>query len=369
MSPSPRVAMVVPALPRGGNVTGSPAHVRKLVKALDAAGAQVSLHELRLDGPAGLARAATGAMRLAWRVRAERSQLVYCHGHIAALIALPAARLAGIPAVCEVHGLYVASGLGQPGSRPFLSRLAKASECIALRSVDLVVAQARSMARHIEEGARVPRERLTILYPGLETSEFSGYRGPPAVVPNLAPGQRAVMYVGSIHGYQGLDLLAAAQRHLPPGHRVVLLLSSDGGPTVDPIVAFGFDAATTSVVRPSSPSELPAWLAAADVLVHARPDVPDNLNVQSKLGLYLASGRPIAATNVGDYEDLLGEAAGCVLSPPDPLRLAAAIARAANDPRVSEAAAEHNPVIARRHFEVSDNAKRLLARCAALGIQ
>ncbi|HET9594755.1 MAG TPA: glycosyltransferase [Anaeromyxobacteraceae bacterium] len=117
---------------------------------------------------------------------------------------------------------------------------------------------------------------------------------------------------------------------------------------------------------PEHGSDPDALLAGADALVHARPDLPDNVNVQSKLGLYLASGRPIAATDVGDYRALLGAAPGCVLAPPEPEALAAAIARAASDERVARAAREGNGALARQHFEASRNAERLLALYAAL---
>ena len=113
------------------------------------------------------------------------------------------------------------------------------------------------------------------------------------------------------------------------------------------------------------------------MLVHARPDCPDNRNVQSKLGLYLASGRPIAATDVGDYGPLLAPSRGCRLARPDPVRLAVAIAAAGTDPDVAAAARSENPAIARRHFESSENAARLLRiydglhrsrrRCRAVG--
>ena len=96
------------------------------------------------------------------------------------------------------------------------------------------------------------------------------------------------------------------------------------------------------------------------MLVHARPDCPDNVNVQSKLGLYLASGRPVAATRVGDYGPLLAPWRGCRLSRPDPARLAFAIAAAGTDPDVALAAGEENPAIARRHFESADNAAQVV---------
>jgi glycosyltransferase involved in cell wall biosynthesis len=199
-----------------------------------------------------------------------------------------------------------------------------------------------------------------VIYPGLRTAEFSDPSIAPALVPGLDPGLPVAMYVGSTHAYQGLDLLASAQRRLGRKVSFVLVLSRDAGAPEDAVARFGFDPECTQVLHPDGPGRLPALLRAASVLVHARPDCPDSVNVQSKLGLYLAAGRPIAATDVGDYGPLLAPSRGCRLARPDPVRLAAAIAAAATDPAVAEAARRENPAIARRHFESSVNAARLL---------
>lgn len=350
--------------PPGVNQTGTPAHVRKTLKAVEDAGALAFLLELdveRLHRPSRLA----AALGRAWRaLRDGRADLLHVHGHIAAAAALPAARLLRLPVLLEIHGLYVPSRAGTPGARPLLSRAAGALELPVIRRADHVIAQGLAMRdRLVRE--RVQPGRVTVLYPGLRTAEFSGYQGPPAEVPGAAPGERIVLYVGSTHAYQGLDLLAAAQRHLPAGFRVALVLSSDSGPPADVITRFGFDPARTTAVHPRGSDDLPAWCRRADVLVHARPDIPDNVNVQSKLGLYLASGKPVAATAVGDYRELMGTAAGCVLAAPEPGAMAAAVMAAAA-PAVAAAAAAGNPVLARRWFEAADNARRLVALYRAL---
>ena len=47
-------------------------------------------------------------------------------------------------------------------------------------------------------------------------------------------------------------------------------------------------------------------LRRADVLVHPRLACRENYSVQSKIAVYLAAGRPIVATDFGDYQALLG---------------------------------------------------------------
>jgi D-inositol-3-phosphate glycosyltransferase len=355
-----RVLLASTRLPRPGtNETGTPAHVRKVLLSLRARGVEASLAEIDpgcAPQPLGLLRATGRALAA---LRASRADVVHVHGHLAAIPLLPAARLAGVPVVVEVHGAYAPSRAGQPGARPRLSRLGAAAELPVLRRADHVVAQARAMAARIAAGGVDPA-RITVLYPGLRTAEFSDPATVPAAIPGAPAGRPVAMYVGSTHAYQGLDLLAAAQRRMAGAVTVVLVLSSDGGPADDPVGRLGFDPASTVVLRPEDPGALPSLLAAASVLVHTRPDCPDGLNVQSKLGLYLASGRPIAATDVGDYRTLLGPSRGCRLSPPDPDRIASAILAAATDPAVERLARLDNPAIARRHFESAESAARLV---------
>jgi len=356
--------MVCQRLPVTGNVTGTPAHVRKTARALAARGMDVRIVELQLDMGAAVHRAAVEVIR-AWRTLARlKPAVIHAHGHVYSLAVLPLARALRIPVVCEVHGLYVPSKWGQPGSRPLLSRLAKATELYALRSADHIVAQASAMAQRIVADAKVPRGRITVLYPGLDTREFSGYTGPRDPLPE-AGADKVVMYVGSTHGYQGLELLARVQRTLPGGFRVVLVLSNDGSTAIR-ADELGFEPQRTVVLTSARSGDLPALLARADVLVHTRPACPENINVQSKLGVYLASGRPVVTTDVGDYADLLRGCAGAIAVPPDPALLGAAIQRAATDPVVSNRARGENVRVAERFFESASNAQCLVELYAAL---
>jgi glycosyltransferase involved in cell wall biosynthesis len=261
--------------------------------------------------------------------------------------------------IIEVHGPYVPSRRSQAGARPVLSRAARCAEIPVLRLADHVLAQAMTMRdRLVRMGLRPGR--ITVLYPGVQTAEFSEHSEVSVEVPGAVEGEKIVLYVGSTERFQGLDLLAAAQRDLPPGFRIVLVISSDAGESGDVLGSFGFDAKRTTVIHPGGSGVIPAWCQRADVLVHARPDVLANMNVQSKLGFYLAAGRPIATTNVGDYPALLGESRGCVLTRPEARAFAGGIVEATRA-EVVAAAAERNPGIARRHFEADSNVRRLVA--------
>ena len=71
--------------------------------------------------------------------------------------------------------------------------------------------------------------QVTVISPGLRTAEFSAPPIAPARIPGLEPGRPVAMSVGSTHAYQGLDLLASAQRRLGRTVTFVLVLSRDAG--------------------------------------------------------------------------------------------------------------------------------------------
>ena len=73
----------------------------------------------------------------------------------------------------------------------------------------------------------------------------------------------------------------------------------------------------------------------ADVLVHPRLACRENYSVQSKIAVYLAAGRPIVATDFGDYPALLGETGAGLLTAVSPGSLAEGIVRVLADPALA----------------------------------
>lgn len=363
------VLMVAPELPSpGSNMTGSPAHVYKISRELAAAGvdvAQCAIDRSAGDVSSGKAQGLAGRMWYLYSVlRKERPDVLHCHGHKAALLATFLAKPMRIPLICEIHGYFNASGTGQTGARPFLSSLLKRLEVSTLRMVDHIIAQSQSMKDFVQERTNCPAEKVTVFYPGLNVAEFSEYQGLPAEIPGVAPETKVILYAGSTFAYQGLDLLAQAQAHFVSTHQdsmVVLVLSNSGSDGTAVCEQFGFLPERTKVIDLVDSASLPAYLARADVLVHARPDTPDNLNVQSKLGLYLAAGKPIVTTNVGDYPAILSGSGGCLLTDPDERQIARAVAVAIDNPELAARARVANPKLANRFFDSRTNVNRLIS--------
>lgn len=363
------VVMVTHRFPAAGeSLTGTPAHIVKLSRALRELGVLVGQLDVEgRGGDCGPEHRACTLGTLPWKLtgilRDHRPDILHAHGHIPALAILPFARFAGIPVLCELHGLYVPSQAGATGARALRSRVAAALEGMALRGSDHVIAQAATMRQRVMGQMNVSSDRITVLYPGLRVAEFSEFAGPEAQIPGIAPEHSVVMYVGSTFGFQGLDLLAQAMALSvigQPMQRLVLVLSGDPDGHAAAVRHLGFDPLYTVVVPAGDGHLIPAYCRRADVLVHSRPDCPDNINVQSKLGLYLAAGRPIVATDVGDYPLLLGASAGCRLAAPNPHALAEALLVSLGNSSMAAAAASENIKLAHKYFDVDENVRRLI---------
>ena len=82
--------------------------------------------------------------------------------------------------------------------------------------------------------------------------------------------------------------------------------------------------------------------------------------MQTKIAVYLASGRPIVATDFGDYQRLLGETGAGLLTPVAALPLADGILRVLTDPALARSLADAAKPVAEEYFGMDRNVDRYL---------
>jgi glycosyltransferase involved in cell wall biosynthesis len=124
----------------------------------------------------------------------------------------------------------------------------------------------------------------------------------------LEPSTRVVLYTGTFEAYQGLDLLFDAMAIVARVRRDARLVLAGGKP--DQIArerararAAGIEAVTIFAgERP--PSDIPAYLLAADVLVSPRSR---GTNTPLKIYQYLRAGKPIVATRLLTHTQVLSD--------------------------------------------------------------
>jgi len=148
----------------------------------------------------------------------------------------------------------------------------------------------------------------------------------------VAPETPLVVYTGTFEAYQGIDLLFAALAVVLRERPDARLLLAGGQPDQIERAKTGARAASVDAAtifageRP--PSEIPAYLLAADVLVSPRSR---GTNTPLKIYQYLRSGKPIVATRLRTHTQVLSDDTA-ILAGPTPEEFARGILTALNDP-------------------------------------
>jgi glycosyltransferase involved in cell wall biosynthesis len=175
-----------------------------------------------------------------------------------------------------------------------------------------------------------------------------------------------VLYTGTFEAYQGLDVLFASMTLVSRDRPDARLVLAGGKP--DQVTsaremarAAGIEAVTLFAgERPAS--EIPAYLAAADVLVSPRSR---GTNTPLKIYQYLRSAKPIVATRLLTHTQVLGEDTA-FLTGVTPREFADGILAALADPRRASEVGRRARELADTKYSYEAYMERTRQACAAL---
>src|SRR5271165_1983611 len=388
MEPRTMRVLMVTSFPIPGEYDGTAMLPIKILRALKPRGVDVVVAYLRLRPPTGLksSRAqfegapvftippagwASGA-GLKQIARELPFDVVHAQHYGGATRAYFACRQNGWPMVYEIHSL-----LGDEVERARLGRGLVFRTYLALerrvyRHAAQIIALGEPVKHVVVTEKGVPADRVSVIYPGIDLAEYEA-PGDPAVIPGIGPEHKVIMYIGSIvHPNQGVPILIDALPRIfaaRPDARCVLV----GGPAEAGEryrAQLGRHGERLIVLTGQTPDQVVALSRRADVLVHPRLACRENYSVQSKIAVYLAAGRPIVATDFGDYQRLLGRTGAGLLTPVAAGPLAEGILKVLADPDLAASLAAACGPVAREHFAMDRNIDRYLdvyQRAIALG--
>jgi glycosyltransferase involved in cell wall biosynthesis len=268
-------------------------------------------------------------------------RFVYHRHALYSFAGLMLARHWGVPLVLEYNGpeVWVAEHWG----RPLAERgLAEAAERASLAGADLVAVVSDALRDDLVATGLDPA-RIAVVPNAVDTAVYRPDIASAELHAQLGLGDRLVIgFIGTFGPWHGVELLVEAFARLLAADaasrdRLVLLLVGDGArmAAVRAAVArHGLeDAVVTTGLVPQDAG--PAHLACFDIAVAptvANPDGSAFFGSPTKLFEYLAMGRPIVASAIGQVTGIVTDGETGLLVPPgDADALAQALARLAGD--------------------------------------
>ena len=178
---------------------------------------------------------------------------------------------------------------------------------------------------------------------------------------SLPSEKKIVLYTGHLYGWKGGDTLATAATLFQPGIETYFV----GGTEEDLRrfrARFGKQAGIT-IIGHRPHQEMPLWQAAADVLVvpnTAKEAISKYDTSPMKIFEYMASGKPIVASDLPSIREILNETNARLVPPDDSKALADAILTVLADPEAARGHAQQASRDVRTHGW-KERARRILA--------
>jgi glycosyltransferase involved in cell wall biosynthesis len=266
-------------------------------------------------------------------------------GLAAFLLQLPRSRRPRV--AYESHGIAdvvsreMPALLGRAELAPSQAKIARLArrERFVWRRADVYVTITQALAHELRERFG-DRDRVFVVPDGAGAPPAAPPLPQAPAAPPAAPTTLTAGYAGHLYPWKGVDTLVRAIALLPFARAVIV----GGHPKeadlarVTRLTARLGIAARVELTGLVPPTDVAARLAAASILVlpNSASAISNRYTSPLKLFEYLAMGRPIVASDLPAFREILTDGETALLVPPDdPEALARALARLAADPELA----------------------------------
>ena len=277
-------------------------------------------------------------------VQRRRPDVVYVRDIIcAAWLSLIVPRLLRIAVICEIHDREATNPSANSG--PVARWLARRIDASTARRASGLVSLTEAFVPELRSLTGAASPPIAVIPDAYDDGVYRPMdRADARAALDLPLNACVIAYTGLTFAYHGVDLLvdafAIAQQALPSA-TLVLVGGRDGErAAIAAQVARAGIAANVRIVPPRPVTDIPTYLAAADILV-----IPDTVTKASasplKLFEYAAMARPIVATDLPALCEILPPDAAHYVTPGDAAATAAGIVWVADHPKEAAAMAMH----------------------------
>jgi glycosyltransferase involved in cell wall biosynthesis len=235
------------------------------------------------------------------------------------------------------HILEVNAPLAWEGKRyrnQALSEAANALESVAYNNASIIITVSDELRNTlVHDGVSI--DKIRVVPNGVDGDLFHP-QGPSAR--DGLDGKVVLGFVGSLKGWHGIELLADTFRRLAEDRRLHLLVVGDG-PLCGEIAQLHKELPGRVTHASDVPhQDVPAYLRAMDIALAPYPDLDHFYYSPLKVLEYMAAGRAIVASDIGQIKDLIRHGqTGHLVPPGDSEALAEAIRGLANDENARQA--------------------------------
>ncbi len=305
-------------------------------------------------------------------VRAFRPSVVYHRHGVFSLAGLALARRLGVPLVLEVNASEVWAR--EAWSRLYFGGLARRMERVAFEQADRLVLISEELIPTVESLGG-DRARMVVNPNGVDVERFAPESRGEDVRRRLGFGRDDLVcgFVATFHRWHGVVFLAeqlSALLNADARLRFMLVGDGDLRPEVENMVRSAGISDRVRFTGLVAPAEVPAHLAACDILLSPHLPFEDGtpfFGSPTKLFEYLAAGRPVVASRLGQIGRVVEDGTtGLLFEPGDAAAFRSAVLRLAADAELRTRMGRDARTTAERRYTWEANVRRALGGLAAL---
>lgn len=262
----------------------------------------------------------------------ENIDIVHAQHVGAAVTSLLPAKITRTPLIYEKHSFWKAEVelIGRKKSPAYYHD--KFGEKLVVKTAESIITLSEKMNEALKNWG-ASEERLHIVYPAVDMELFDSRNARDIEIEGVNKEDFIFMYAGNFSAWQGLDTLLEAVPIVANRLSDVKFVLVGGSKQEIKEKKKKIQKHQDKVVFLGKKDYelMPSFLERSDVLVIPKPDSPVSWATPRKLGEYLAMGKRVVATDVGDFRKIIAERGCGVVTGSDPESLAGGLVRIFNE--------------------------------------